>query len=376
MNNYFPKPSSSHIVIHLDGHEGGGIRTVAEAWYLGFTQRGVRVSYIMNRSGVYARELYAKGREIYCADMGDVRSKSWNFAGFLLPDVVGWIFSLKAIRNVRTCFEEILQNLKPDVVLGNGASSAAVIGPACKTCGVDLVSCFHGISNSDDFLAIRKRAIAYLVNNYCREIVGVSLATLVAIIPYLRIPYRVIYNSVPGIVVSTTNKQRLRNMWNISDQAIVFGSASRITASKAIHRFVDAAKKMVVSNRNAPVFFLIAGDVRSKNDQLYLDNILATIKQENLQDKIRYVGYQPISHFYSSIDVFCHTCEGVEPLGLTVVEALSAGLPVIVCNRGGFLEFLPNNIGIRYNASSHLALADAMQKMLGVSLRKEQAEIG
>ena len=80
--------------------------------------------------------------------------------------------------------------------------------------------------------------------------------------------------------------------------------------------------------------------------------------------------------FYSAIDVFCHTHEGVEPLGLTVVEALSACLPVIVCDKGGFLEFLPDNIGIRYDGASHIKLAEAMQNMLDVSLRKEQSEKG
>jgi len=366
----------SHIMIHLDGKEGGGIRTISEAWYRGFVQRGVHVSYLMNRNGIYARELYDKGREIYCADMGEIRNVSRNIAGIRMPDVVGWSRSMYARRRVRNRFEDILQDVKPDVVLGNGASSAAIIGPACKTCGVDLVSCFHGISHPSDFLAIRKRVIAYLVNGYCRKIIGVSQATLASIIPYLGVPYGVIYNSVPEIVVSEFHRQRLRKMWNISDKTVVFGSASRITASKAILRFVDAGKNFMASNPFAPVVFLIAGEPRSKNDQEYLDTILKKINRENLQAKILYVGYQPIADFYSAIDVFCHTHEGVEPLGLTVVEALSACLPVIVCDKGGFLEFLPDDIGIRYDGASHIKLAEAMQRMLDVSLRKEQSEKG
>jgi len=369
-------PSSSHIMIHLDGNEGGGIRTVSEAWFRGFTERGIRISFIMNRHGDYASYLQNDDREVYCVYMGKLQSRSWHLLGRQLPDLIGWVKSFVSTRIARTRFENILQEFKPDVVLGNGASSAAVIGPACKKCGIKLVCCFHGVSNSSDLLSVRKRAIAYLVNRYCFEIVGVSWATLASIVPYLSIPHRVIYNSVTGIDVSVTNRQRLRNTWNISSSTIVFGCASRIAASRAIHRFVDAAKAFMATNQSTPVIFLIAGAALSKNDQVYLDSILSKIKQDDLQEKIRYVGFQPISHYYSVIDVFCHTLEGVEGLGLSILEALSAGLPIITCDKGGYLEFLPDNIGIRYDGSSHIQLAEAMQKMLDVSYRTAQSEMG
>jgi len=367
------KSMPPHIMIHLDGNEGGGIRTLSDLWKSGFAQRGVRVSYLVNRNGDYTKKLKSEGCEVYCAKMGSLQSKSWYLAGMRMPDAIGWIRSFKSITNARSQFENILRKLRPDVVLGNGASSTAVIGPACKKNSISLVSCFHGVSHPNDFLALRKRGIAFLLNRYCREVVGVSKETIKGFKPFLQIPSRVIYNSVSEVVISPIKRQDFRKRYNIHEESIVFGSASRITLSKAIHIFVNACEAFIKKHPDIPAAFLIAGEPRTESDQIYLRNVLAMIRQKHLQDKIRYVGHQPIADLYSAIDVFCHTHIGFEPLGLTVVEALSAGLPTIACNNGGFLEFLSDEIGVRYDGASPQDLAEGMRKMLDISFRRDQS---
>jgi glycosyltransferase involved in cell wall biosynthesis len=365
-----------HIMIHINGNQGGGIRSVSEAWYKGFVEKGFRVSYLMNTNGSYTKELLDKNREIYCADVCEIRSVSWNFFGTQLPDVIGWIKSYRSTIRARKNFERIFSKAKPSVIIGDGAASAAVIGSVCKKYNIKLVCCFHNISHPRDLFSIRKHLIAYLVNRNCCKIVGVSKATLSSFSSFIKIPYSVIYNSVPQVLVSSEKKRIFRDFFNIPENNIVFGCASRITADKAIHRFVEAAKIFIKKNPNVSVTFLIAGETKTINDQIYLQEIVRTIEKNNLNNYISFLGYIPIKEFYSIIDVFCHTRRDVEPLGLTIVEALSAGLPVILCNEGGFLEFLPSDIGIRYDKKSKKELAIAMEKMLNDYFRKKQAELG
>ena len=368
--------NTGHIMIHLDGNECGGIRSVSEMWYKGLVERGIRVSYLMNRNGTYTEELNASHRETYCADMGAIKSSSWYLGRYRMPDLLGWLRSSWSMTNARKKVQTILKEARPDTILGNGVKSAAMIGGILKANDVRLISCFHGISNPNDFMNFRKRIIAFLLNAYSHEIVGVSHAAIDPIKPYLNIPHRVIYNTVPEIKKSCEARNRLRKEWNIPKEAVAFGNASRITPAKAIHRFVDAARMLIALKPDLPLAFLIAGEPRTEGDREYLRDILEKIKKGNLQGKIRYVGYQSIAEFYSALDVFCHTHEGVEPLGLTIVEALSACLPVILCDRGGFLEFLPGDVGFKYDGASRSELMESMKKMLDASLRDEQSRKG
>lgn len=375
MKRYQGSTKLLHVMIHLGGNEGGGVCTMVEAWHKGFTERGVRVSYLANRNGEYVTRLREGGRELHCVGMGETRSRSWKLGRFRMPDVSGWFRTLRARNAASKKFEAVLNRENPDVVLGNGPNSTAVIGPACRTSGVDLVTCFHGISDPNDFLQFRKRIIAYLVNRYCREIVGVSDTTL-NFKRFTKVPFRVIHNTTAAVLTSHGARAEFRKQWGIGNDTVVFGSASRISPSKAIHRFVDAASLFSFQNPSANVVFVIAGKARSRDERAYLEKIIGDIRQAGLEDKIRYVGQQPIDGFYSAIDVFCHTHQGVEPLGLTVIEAISAGLPVIICNRGGFLEVLPEDVGYRYDSLSHRDLAEAMHWFLDPSHREEQSRKG
>ncbi len=370
--------SSFHVLIHLGGNDSGGVRQVSEAWFRGFTERGVRVSYLCNQEGRYSRELRENNRDLYVCELDEIRSVSRRIAGYRLPDLGGWLKSYGAVQRGRSRVKELLRRLSPDVVLGNGVGSVAVLGSVCKECGVDIVPCFHGVSHPADFLALRRRIIVHLLNRYCREVVGVSRITLERFCPYLKIPSSVIYNSVSPVVRSDASRARLRSEWGATDSTVVFGTAARITPVKAIDLFVTAAQQLIESHPNLDILFVFAGAVKSASDQQYLQQILASVKKAGLERRIQYTGFQPISDLYSAIDVFCHTrkAKDVEALGLTIIEALSIGLPVIVCDRGGFNEFLPGDTGVRYNPSAAGNLTEAMEGMLVPAFRLEQGKRG
>lgn len=359
-----------HISIHLDGNEGGGIKSVMELWYEGFCKKNLKVSFIMNRNGTYTKELNKKKRIVKCLDMGAIRCSNKDYGSIRFPDIKGLLKSYISITKAesRTCLA--LKELNPDVVVGNNVLSVATIGSASKKLGIDYILCLHAISHSNDVFNFRRRFSAFYLNKYCKRVIGVSKATLDPIVSYLEIPKMVIHNSIKKIEIDKNKRAQLRNRHELSEDTIVYGCAARIVRSKAIHRFVDAAK--LLHKNNEKTAFLIAGNANSDDEKKYLAEILENIKKH---DFIKYIGFLPINEFYSAIDVFCHTSDQIESFGLTVIEALSAGLPTIVGDAGGYLEVLPQNVGIRYRSKSCKALTEAMKKMTLSGEREKQSVI-
>ena len=69
--------------------------------------------------------------------------------------------------------------------------------------------------------------------------------------------------------------------------------------------------------------------------------------------------------FLSVADIFCHTFIGHEGLGLTVLEAMRAGLPVIASNIGGPTEIIKKpNQGILINPGESVLLAKNIKFLL------------
>lgn len=362
-----------HVSIHLDGNEGGGIRTVVELWYDGFCSKNIKVSFVVNRNGTYAKELKEKRRIVKCINIGPIQCLNIDCGPIRLPDIRGLVKSSMSIMKAESRTYLALKELNPDVIVGNNVMSIATIGSASKKLGIDFLLCLHAVSHPNDVLNLRKRLIAFYLNKYCKKVIGVSKATLYPIISYLTIPWEVIHNSIKKIEVDKKKRLQLRNKYKLSEDVIVYGCASRINRRKAIHRFVDAA--MLLHKNKKQTAFLIAGSANKDEEKEYLIEIKEKIKK---QEFIKYVGFLPINEFYSSIDVFCHTSDSdqIEPFGLTVFEALSAGLPIIVCDVGGFLEILPQNVGVRYRSKCYEDLTFAMKRMAALPERKRQSVLG
>ncbi|HGD3320043.1 TPA: glycosyltransferase [Proteus mirabilis] len=107
----------------------------------------------------------------------------------------------------------------------------------------------------------------------------------------------------------------------IKQNIITLGVASRLVGLKGIGIAIIALKEL--RNRNIPAKLIIAGEGEQRSD---LENL---VSQLNLENSIEFIGYQSdISVFYSKIDIYLST-PILEAFGLSCIEALSNGIPVI-----------------------------------------------
>ncbi|NLD98547.1 MAG: glycosyltransferase family 4 protein, partial [Fibrobacter sp.] len=79
------------------------------------------------------------------------------------------------------------------------------------------------------------------------------------------------------------------------------------------------------------------------NDNQWLKEIRTYIRNYNLHDMVFVKDFtEDVATFYSEIDLFVSTSFPFEPFGLVILEAITAGIPVIGFRNGGLDEIIGN----------------------------------
>jgi glycosyltransferase involved in cell wall biosynthesis len=167
-----------------------------------------------------------------------------------------------------------------------------------------------------------------------------------------------------GADVATFSKPRERDpSWRrtlgIPADAIVFGSAGRLSAEKGHDVLIDAASQL--ANKNA--FVVIAG-----SGHLH-DQLSSRIQRLGLATSIRMVGFQAdVAAFLRELDVFVLPSRS-EGFPLALIEGLAAGLPCIATSVGGVAHMLGGAGGLIVPPGNSASLAAAMTTMLDADTR-------
>lgn len=108
----------------------------------------------------------------------------------------------------------------------------------------------------------------------------------------------------------------------IKDKSVItLGTASRLVGLKAIGISILALHELLKEGVAANL--VIAGDGEQR------EQLEALALKLGIKDHIKFLGYQDdMTRFYSEIDIYLST-PATEPFGLSCIEALSQGVPVI-----------------------------------------------
>jgi glycosyltransferase involved in cell wall biosynthesis len=110
------------------------------------------------------------------------------------------------------------------------------------------------------------------------------------------------------------------------------GSAGRFFPVKDYPLFVDIAHAVTQRSRNAK--FLLAGDGPEK------EKIQLKIRENKLLDNVSLLGHvDDMSSFYNGLDIYLNTSVH-EGIPMSILEAMSYGLPIIAPKTGGITEIV------------------------------------
>lgn len=107
---------------------------------------------------------------------------------------------------------------------------------------------------------------------------------------------------------------------------------------------------------------------------------LRYIHQNNVEDVVftDYVPWEELPRYYKSADVFCAPNTGHESLGLIILEAMAAGLPIVATRIQGFQDVLTDGVqGVLVPPRDSEAMCAALKTLLlDAAMREEMGRAG
>ena len=125
--------------------------------------------------------------------------------------------------------------------------------------------------------------------------------------------------------------------------------AGRLTSQKGPDYFVEAAATVLAARPD--ILFVLAGDGDMK------PRLMRRVAELGLGDRILFTGFLPpekLSRLYPKADVFVLPSVS-EPFGMTVLESLQSGTPVIISRRAGVGEIVRHALRVDFWDTQQLA---------------------
>ncbi len=150
-----------------------------------------------------------------------------------------------------------------------------------------------------------------------------------------------------------------------AEPAVLF--LANLVRRKGIFTLLEAFE--IVARRVPTARLVVAGRGDEESE------VAASIARSPARDRISLLGNVArgdIAQVMRGAAVYCLPSFG-EPFGMTAIEAMACGLPVVVTREGGLGEFVPDDAGGKVSSRDPAALAEAIVSLLqaGAGARRE-----
>ncbi len=198
---------------------------------------------------------------------------------------------------------------------------------------------------------------AFLAKNFAQKVVCVSAAVEKGLIRYIssvRKKTIIIHNGIDQILA----KPRAHN------EKINFYLFGRIMPKKGQWFLLDALKEIPLERLSNVCFTLMGGAVPGKEDSL--EQLENEVRKAGLEGIVQIRDFAPnITEAMNSADVCLVPSMMKDPFPTTVLEAMSAGRPVIATNHGGAKEAIgDSNSGLLVDPGKPAQLAASILQLI------------
>lgn len=181
----------------------------------------------------------------------------------------------------------------------------------------------------------------------------------------------VLYDAVEmPILWSDAERNHRREALGLPGERPVIAMAGQVAEVKGIWEFVEAANRL----RDTDAFFAVLGDDLRTHGAVRAE-MEARVHAHGLSDRFRFLGFRSdapqIVQAFDIVAVPSH----VEPFGLSSLEAMAAGRPVVATRVGGIPEVVTDgSTGLLVPPGDAQALASALSALL--ASRQARATFG
>jgi glycosyltransferase involved in cell wall biosynthesis len=249
---------------------------------------------------------------------------------------------LTRLRGVRRSAEHLARDYRPDLVAMHFALYGAPVLNRFKD--VPKVFHFHGPWSDESGAGTTRRQTSVMIKRayegrvyrrvHMSIVLSEAFATALESFGVAREKIRV----VPGCVDTERfapheDRARLRTEMGLPlDRPVIF-CIRRLVARMGLEDLIDA---MVQIKQRVPDVLLVVGGRGPLADQLQ-----ARVEARGLRDNVRMAGFiadEELARWYASADLSVVPTRALEGFGLTTIESLACGTPVLVTPVGGLPE--------------------------------------
>jgi glycosyltransferase involved in cell wall biosynthesis len=159
----------------------------------------------------------------------------------------------------------------------------------------------------------------------------------------------------------------------LHEEPFIIGYLARICPEKGLHLLVEAFD--ILARKGLNVRLKVAGYL-GKRDEKYFEEILQTISQSGWKDRFEYSGEVDRDtkiRFLNQLHVFSVPTIYREPKGMSVLEAMANGIPVVEPSHGAFPEMIDaTSGGLLVKPNSASALAEGLESLMVNRKLREQ----
>jgi glycosyltransferase involved in cell wall biosynthesis len=300
---------------------------------------GVEPEFALCFGGRLRRELEAEGVATHA--LGGARvSRPWS------------------VWRARRALGELVRREGFDAVVCHSAWSLAVLGPAARGAGVPLVLWLHDAPERAHWLdRWARRAGPGLVICNSHFTAGVSRDL------YPPARAEVVYCPVSRWGAEpTTSRAEVRAELGAAEDAVVIAQVGRMEAWKGHAAHLAALGEL----REVPgwVCWQVGGAQRPREVE-YVRELKRLAARLGIAGRVRFTGERAdVAEVLAAADLYCQPNARPEPFGLTFVEALRAGLPVVATDMGGAREIVDDSCGRLVAPGDAAALSGALRSLV------------
>lgn len=163
-----------------------------------------------------------------------------------------------------------------------------------------------------------------------------------------------------------TNSEALKKELGIEDGFRVVGTVGRINFTKG-HSILLKAAEMVLQSFPRTIFLIVGSADERFGHHPVLEELKSLAKRLKIEGNVIFTGFRKdVWEIISLLDVFVLPSVKPEGLGLSLVQAMALGKPVVATAQGGPLEIIDKDrTGILIPPNNHRILAEAIVDLLG-----------
>lgn len=264
-----------------------------------------------------------------------------------------------SVWRARRSLAKLLRREQFDIVVCHSAWSQAVFGPTIRRAGLPLVFWLHDATDGRHWLERLARACPPDLALCNSEFTAAMLPRL-----YARVRAELIYCPVAMPAPRYSNRERVaaRHELRTPEQATVIIQASRLEEWKGHALLLQALGAL----RDVPGWVCwLAGGGQRPHELAYLEELKRAAIRLRIDDRVRFLGERTdVPRLFAAADIHCQPNTGPEPFGITFVEALAAGLPVVTTAIGGAREIVDESCGLLVAPGDVKALAQALRRLI------------